>query len=162
MHALHILYIVADFPPQLGTITYEGVSTAGYTGYTLVCSTNREVHLSQASTLSVQWVDPNGNVIISGDDFSISGTQGPSSDVIITSRLTFNSLTTSQAGLYICRTFLTIPGTVVNYQVEYRFTVTIKCECTDKCSRLKLLNIFVGSTSSRCCYYLCKPRCSRL
>ena len=139
MHALHILYIVADFPPQLGTITYEGVSTAGYTGYALVCSTNREAALNPASTLSVQWLDPNGNVIMRGDDFSISGTQGPSSDVNITSRLTFNSLTTSQAGLYTCRTFLTIPGTGIDHQVEYNFTVTVKCECTDKHSRLKLM-----------------------
>ena len=139
MHALHILYIVADFPPQLATVTDEGVSNAGYTGYALVCSTIREADLNPASTLSVQWLDPDGNVIMRGDDFSISGTQGPSSDVNITSGLTFNSLTTSQAGLYTCRTFLTIPGTVVSHQVEYNFTVTVKCEYPDKCSRLKLM-----------------------
>ena len=119
---------VVDFPPQLVTITDEGVSTAGYPGYTLVCTTNREASLNPASTLAVQWLDSDGNVITSGDVFSISGTQGPVSDVSITSRLTFNSVMTSQAGLYTCRTFLTIPGTVVDHTVEYNFTVTIKCE----------------------------------
>ena len=119
--------IFADFPPQLVSITDEGVSTAGYAGYTLVCTTNREEDLNPASTLTVQWLDPEGDMITSGGDFSISGTQGPSSDVSITSRLTFNSLTTSQAGLYTCRTFLTIPGTVDNHKVEYNFTVAVKC-----------------------------------
>ena len=162
MHALHILYFVADFPPQLVTVTDEGVSTAGYTGYALVCTAHREIDLSEESTLTVQWVDLEENVITSGDDFSISGTQGPSRDVNITSRLTFNSLTTSQAGLYTCRTFLTIPGTVIDHQVEYNFTVTVKCESYHKHSRLKLFNIFVGSTSFRCCYYLYKSQCSHL
>ena len=104
------------------------MSTAGYTGYALVCTTNREANLNPASTLAVQWLDSDGNMIISGDVFSISGTQGPVDDVSITSRLTFNSLMTSQAGLYTCRTFLTIPGTVVDHRVEHNVTVTVKCE----------------------------------
>ena len=102
--------------------------TAGYSGYTLVCTTNREAGLNPASTLTIQWLDSDGNVITSGDDFSISGTQGPVNDVNITSKLTFSSLMTSQAGLYTCRTLLTIPGTVVDHTVEDNFTVSVKCE----------------------------------
>ena len=118
-----------DFPPQLVTVTDEGVSTAGYTDYTLVCTANRAADLNPLSTLTVQWLDSEGNEITNGDDFSISGTQEPSSDVNITSRLTFNNiLMTSQAGLYTCRTLLTIPGTVDDHQVEDNFTVTVKCE----------------------------------
>ena len=104
------------------------MSTAGYSGYTLVCTTNREAGLNPASTLTIQWLDSDGNMITSGDDFFITGTQGPVSDASITSRLTFNSLMTSQAGLYTCRTLLTIPGTVVDHVVEDNFTVTVKCE----------------------------------
>ena len=104
--------------------------TAGYSGYTLFCTTDRDADLNPASTLTIQWLDSDGNVITSGDGFSITGTQGPVNDVNITSRLTFNSLMTSQAGLYTCRTLLTMPGTVVDHVhvVEDNFTVTVKCE----------------------------------
>ena len=104
------------------------MSTAGYSGYTLVCTTDRDADLNPASTLTIQWLDSDGTVISSGDDLSISGTQGPVNDDHITSRLTFNSLMTSQAGLYTCRTLLTIPGTVVDHIVVDNFTVTVKCE----------------------------------
>ena len=123
------------------------MSTAGYTGYTLVCTTNREPDLNPASTLTVQWLNPEGN-ITNGDDFSISGTQGPSSEVSITSRLTFNNiLMTSQAGLYTCRTLLTIPGTVVNHEVEYNFTVTVKCESSHNVWYDTRLNDFITCIS---------------
>ena len=119
---------IADFPTQLVNVVDEGVSTAGYPAYTLVCTTNREADLNPASTLTIQWLDSDRTVISSGDDFSISGTQGPVNDVSITSRLSFDSLMTSQAGLYTCRTLLTIPGTVVHHVVEDNFTLTVKCE----------------------------------
>ena len=104
------------------------MSTAGYSGYTLVCTTNREADLRSSSTLSVQWLDSDGNLITDGDGLIITGSQGPSNDISLTSRLTFNSLLTSQAGLYTCRTLLTIPGTVVDHPVEYNFTVAVKRE----------------------------------
>ena len=123
-----LLYIVADFPPQLVNVTDEGVSTAGYSGYTLVCTTDRDGDLSPMSTLTLQWLDSEGNLITSGDSLTITGSQGPSNDISLTSRLTFNSLLTSQAGLYTCRTLLTIPGTVIDHPVEHNFTVAVKRE----------------------------------
>ena len=122
------LTIIADFPPQTVTVTDEGVSTAGFSGYTLICNTNREQDLPSSSTLMVQWLGPDGNTITTGNGFTIIGTQGPSNDITLTSRLTFSNLLTSQAGLYTCRTLLTIPGTAVDHTVEHNFAVTVKRE----------------------------------
>ena len=80
------------------------------------------------STLSVQWLDPNGSVV-DGDSFSISGTPGPSSDIILTSRLSFLNLLTSQSGEYRCRSLLSIPGTgISNHHVKGSFFVEVNCE----------------------------------
>ena len=132
MYTVSLIFIltIADFPPQLVNMTHEGVSTAGYSGYTLSCTTSREEDLNPSSTLTLQWLDPDGIQITSGDRFTISGNQGPSRHFNITSRLTFNSLYTSQAGIYTCRTLLTITGTIVDHTVTHNFTVTVKCKST--------------------------------
>jgi hypothetical protein len=75
----------------------------------------------------VQWLDPRGNVISSGENFTISGV-GPTNDVGLISRLVFNSLYTSQAGDYTCRTLQTIPGTVINHPEPVTFSIQVKCK----------------------------------
>ena len=125
---MHILY--TDFPTQLVYVTTEGISAAGFSGYTLMCNTSREPDLPPISTLAVEWLDPRGNVISSGENFTIS-TAGPTNDVGLTSRLVFNSLYTSQAGVYTCRTLQTIPGFVDNHPELFAFTVQVKCEHSD-------------------------------
>lgn len=128
---LFYLFIAIGFPPQHVNVTDEGTSIAGSSGYTLICTITRERDLSPMSTLSVQWLDPDGSVI-DGDGFSVSGTQGPSSDIVFTSRLTFLNLLTSQSGHYICRSLLTIPGTgISNYPVDSSFFVEVNRESKD-------------------------------
>ena len=76
----------------------------------------------------MQWLDLNDVVISEGNpNHTISG-GGPTTNTVLTSRLTFNSLYTSQAGEYSCRTLLTIPGTVDNHAIEEIFTVAVKCK----------------------------------
>jgi hypothetical protein len=108
-------------------VTTEGISTAGFSGYTLICNTSREPDLSSTTTLAVEWLDPRGNFISSGENFTISGV-GPTTDVRLISRLVFSSLYTSQAGVYTCRTFQTIPGTVINHPEPMTFPIQVKCE----------------------------------
>ena len=112
----------------MAPITTEGSSIAGLSGYTLICSASKNQFLSDSSTLAVQWLDVNG-AIISEDNanFTVSDV-GPTSNTVLISRLTFNSLFTSQAGVYTCRTLLTIPGTVDNHSIEETFLVSVKCE----------------------------------
>ena len=118
----------AGFPTQLvDDITDEGVSLAGFSGYTLICNTSREPDLPSETTLAVQWLDPRGNIISNGENLTISGA-GPTNDGSLTSRLVFNSLYTSQAGEYTCRTLETIPGTVTNHPELVTFPVQVKCE----------------------------------
>lgn len=112
-------------------ITDEGLSIAGLSGYTLICSTSKNQFLSSSSTLAIQWLDTNDMVITrSREDSSIFTVSsfGPTADTVLTSRLTFNSLYTSQAGMYTCRTLLTIPGTVTNHTMEVKFLVSVKCK----------------------------------
>lgn len=108
-------------------VSAEGPSVAGLSGYTLICNTSKEPDLVSASTLVVQWLDQRGSIIRDGVNFTISGS-GPTNDTVLTSRLTFNNLYTSQAGVYTCKTLLTIPGTVNSYPELVQFTVYVKCE----------------------------------
>lgn len=120
-------FYVTGFPPQRVNLTDEGIPTAGYSGYTLICTTTREQDLSPLSTLSVQWLGPDGRVV-DGDGFIINGIQGPSNTIMLTSRLTFVSLLPSQTGEYTCRSLLTIPDTeVTNHTVDATITVEVKC-----------------------------------
>ena len=124
-----LIVYLAGFPTQdVDSIIAEGVSTAGYSGYTLICNVSKEPDLPPSSTLAVEWLDPNGSVINDGTNFTISRS-GPTTSTVLTSRLTFNNLYTSQAGEYTCRTFETIPNIVTNHPVLMYFTVNVKCEC---------------------------------
>ena len=121
-------YPPVGFPTQMvDPITDKGISTAGFSGYTLICYCNKEPDLPPTSTLMVQWLDLSGGTVADGGNFTISGS-GPSTDIVLTSRLTFNSLYTSQAGQYTCKTLLTIPDIVTNHPMSVTFTVAVKCE----------------------------------
>ena len=109
---------------MVDAITDEGISMAGFSGYTLICNTSKE---PLRPALAVQWLDPRGIVIVSGTNFTISGS-GPTTDTVLTSRLTFNNLYTSQAGQYTCQTLQTIPGIVSNHPETVTFTVAVKCK----------------------------------
>ena len=120
--------MLTGFPLQNVTVTDEGVSTAGYAGYSLLCTVTREPDLSSLTTISIQWLDPSG-LEISGDQTINISSEGSANDDIVTSALVFDSLLTSQAGEYTCRTAMTIPGTdIFNYTVDEAFTVTVKCK----------------------------------
>ena len=105
----------------------EGTSVAEFSGYTLICNTSKEPDLLSISTLTVQWLDQRGSRIIDGVNFTISES-GPTTDTVLTSRLIFNNLYTSQAGVYTCKALLTIPGTINSHPELMQFTVYVKCE----------------------------------
>ena len=143
----NIIITFAGFPSQNVTVTEEGLSIAGYLDYALLCTVTREQHLSSSSIISIQWLGPNG-LISTGENFTVNNSEGSGSgydtlDVLrdaftttyyveqsanmVTSRLQFKHLLTSQAGEYTCRTFLSIPSTqILNYSVVEMFTVTVR------------------------------------
>ena len=121
--------VVVGFPAQYVTVTDEGVPTAGYAGYSLLCTVTREQDLSSSTTISIQWLEPSGLEISGGDQAINISSEGSANDVTVTSSLVFNSLLTSQAGEYTCRTSMTIPGTdIFNYTVDETFTIAVKCK----------------------------------
>ena len=125
---MYMYSLSTGFPTQfVDDIAVEGVSLAGFSGYTLICNTSREPDLPSTSNLTVEWLDPRENIISNGENFTISGA-GSTNDVGLISRLVFNSLYTSQAGVYTCRTLQTIPGTVTNHPELVTFPVQVKCE----------------------------------
>lgn len=128
MYALVIFLsiIISAISTLVDPITTEGISTAGFSGYTLICNTSKTSYLPSASTLAVEWLSPSGNVINSGTNFTITGT-GPTTNVVLTSRLTFNILLTSQAGVYTCRSLQTLPGVIANHPTSVTFLVQVKC-----------------------------------
>lgn len=128
-------YNYAGFPKQIvDPIIAKGSPIVGISGYTLICNTSRGLSLPSTSTLSVNWLDPSGSVIVNGENFTTSGS-GPTNGSFLTSRLTFNRLHTLQAGEYTCRTLQTIPGVgggVQNHFEAVTFTVTVKREFSKK------------------------------
>ena len=143
-----------DFPIQFADVTAENIFTPGFSSYTLICNTSRELDLSPTSTLAVEWLDPTGNVISSGVNFTISGV-GPTTNVGLISRLVFNSLYTSQAGNYTCRTLQTIPGIVINHPELVIFTIQVKCELSITDTRIKIkLILYSCSACSHITYDL--------
>ena len=123
------LYLTSDFPVQtVVPVTDEGSSIAGLSGYTLICNVGRNRFLSPSATLAVQWLDQNDAVISEGNPNFTVYDVGPTTNTVLTSRLTFNSLYTSQAGGYSCRTLLTIPAIVDNHTIDQTFTVSVKCK----------------------------------
>ena len=117
----------SDFPPHNASIYDDGDSSAGSSNYVLACFVQREGDLSNSSTLAVKWLSPNGSVISSGDNFTVSDA-GPTNASRLTSRLSFANMYTSQAGTYTCRSLLTIPGTVNDHPYSVPFTVKLKCK----------------------------------
>ena len=95
----------AAFPVQLVQLTREGTSTAGHS-LTLICQTTRDAQLS--ATLELEWIGPGGCLVEEGGGVSIVG-RTSTEDESLSSMLIFDSLRTSQGGLYRCRVNLTIP-----------------------------------------------------
>ena len=128
-HIDYVSWFVSGFPPQNVTVTDEGMSIAGYSDYSLLCTVNRNQHLSSSSMISIQWLGPDGLEVSEENQFIITSSEESTNDIVVTSSLIFNSLLTSQAGEYTCRTSMTIPGTdVLNYTVDQTFIVSVKCK----------------------------------
>ena len=123
--------ICIGFPTQKVDPVYaEGTSIAGFSGYTLICNTSKEPDLLSTSTLTVQWFDQRGSMIRDGRNFSTSES-GPTTDAVLTSRLTFSNLHTSLSGIYTCKSLLTIPGIINNHAEQVQFIAYVKCELKD-------------------------------
>ena len=119
--------MLSGFPPQNASIYDDGDSSAGSSNYVLICSVQREGDLSNSSTLAVEWLSPNGSVISSGDNFTVSDA-GPTNASRLTCRLSFTNMYTYQTGTYTCRSLLTISGTVDGHPYSVPFTVKLKCK----------------------------------
>ena len=124
----YYVWFITGFPPQNTTVTDEGVSIAGYSGYSLLCTAIRDQDLSSSTTISILWLDSNG-LEVSGNQSTNMSSEGSANNDMVTNRLSFDSLLTSQAGEYTCKTAMTIPGTdILNYTVDETFIVTVKCK----------------------------------
>lgn len=77
--------------------------------YSVECNATRDLDLESDTTLEIEWLDSNGLLIRGGDEITISGDTS-TNGLTLTSTLTFNSITTTQAGPYYCSVNLTIPG----------------------------------------------------
>ena len=105
------------------SIVTEGSSVAGLS-YTLVCMASRTSTLSLA-TMEIEWIDLQGNVVISNENIVISGPNSTTEEML-TSRLTFNSLRTSSGGTYTCQVNMTIPTIVRDHPVTRSQDVRVK------------------------------------
>lgn len=98
-----------------------GIQTAG-TAYTITC-----IALKSASGFSqspqVMWRNPNGNLVANGGGITLGN---PVSDSLRTVQaLTFNTLSTSEAGAYSCEATLSSSALTTSYQVNQSHTVSV-------------------------------------
>ena len=98
-----------------------GTQIAG-SAYTLSCIALKSVSgLTQSA--QTQWIGPagvplatTGNIVVGG---AVTGA------LTTTQNVTFSSLSTSDAGVYTCRSTLSSPALATPYQTMQTFTVTV-------------------------------------
>lgn len=105
-----------------------GMPTAG-NNYSLECNITRRDTLSPLTLLEAIWLDPEGNLISTGNDSNLVITGSSTTEAVIISLLTFRPLRTSHAGEYTCLGNMTIPDSrVTDLQMNETTSVIIASE----------------------------------
>ena len=97
---------------------------AGSEDLTLTCRVNKVID-GLTNLTSAQWMTTSG-LVITGDDITINETIVDEMTTTVT--LSFSSLHTSHAGVYMCQGTLDLPATVTNFTSEPT-TVIVSVRC---------------------------------
>ncbi len=123
-----IFSFLSAFPPQIIQVQPQVIEVlAGETSF-LYCNASRQSTLSPSTTLEIFWLSSRNEIISTTSDVILAGDTTSTTNLVITSSLTFTRVRTSQAGTYTCVVNMTIPGVVVDHQVSRSVTLTVQCE----------------------------------
>ena len=98
---------------------------AGSENLTLTCTVNKVID-GLTNIPSAQWMTTSG-LVITGDDITINETIIDEMTTTVT--LSFSSLHTSHAGVYICQGTLELPATVTNFtSMPTNVSINVRCK----------------------------------
>ncbi len=121
------LFFLSAFPPP--NIQVQPQVTEVLAGDTSIisCNASRQSTLSPFTTMEIFWLSSRNEIISTTSDMILAGDTTSTTNLVITSSLTFTRVRTSQAGTYTCVVNMTIPGVVVDHQVSKSVTLTVQC-----------------------------------
>ena len=130
---MYLSSVPADPLEVIAGVSEAGPVGAGSAGLTLTCTVT-EVISGLTNMPSAHWMGPSGPVT-SGDDIVMTETF--SNDTTVTVTLSFSSLHTSHAGLYICQGTVVSPAAADDVTITSTpDSVTVSCKlalCMEKC-----------------------------
>ncbi len=119
---------MSAFPPQIIQVQPQVIDVLAGETSILFCNASRQSTLSPSTTMEILWLRGSNEIISTTSNIIIAGYQTSTTDLVLTSSLTFTRVRTSQAGTYTCVVNMTIPGVVVDHQVSRSVTLTVQCE----------------------------------
>ncbi len=123
-----IFAFLSAFPPPIIQVQPQVMEVlAGETSF-LFCNASRQSTLSPSTTMEIFWLSSRNEIISTTSDVILAGDITSTTNLVITSSLTFTRVRTSQAGTYTCVVNMTIPGVVVDHQVSRSVTLNVQCE----------------------------------
>ncbi len=124
----YIFAILSAFPPPIIQVPPQVMEVlAGETSF-LFCNASRQSTLSPSTTMEIFWLSSRNEIISTTSDMILAGDITSTTNLVITSSLTFTRVRTSQAGTYTCVVNMTIPGVVVDHQFSKSVTLDVQCE----------------------------------
>ena len=110
---------------------------------TLTCTVN-EIIYGLTNIPSAQWMTTTG-LVITGDDFTINETIIDEMTTTVT--LSFSSLNTSHAGVYMCQGTLDLPANVTNFtSTPSTVTVSVRCKLLSVYDPYYLMSVHIVPT----------------
>ncbi len=120
--------ILSAFPPQIIQVQPQVIEILAGETSILFCNASRQITLSPSTTMEIFWLRGSNEIISTTSDIIIAGYQTSTTNLVITSSLTFTRVRTSQAGTYTCVVNMTIPRVVVDHQVARSVTLNVQRE----------------------------------
>ena len=121
------IFLAAFPPPNIQVQPQVTEVLAGDTSI-ISCNASRQSTLSPSTTMEIFWLSSRNEIISTTSDMILAGDITSTTNLVITSSLTFTRVRTSQAGTYTCVVNMTIPGVVVDHQVSRSVTLNVQCE----------------------------------
>ena len=123
-----VVFILSAFPRQIIQVQPQFIEVLAGETSILFCNASRQSTLSPSTTMEIFWLRDRDEIISTTSDIIIAGYQTSTTDLVITSSLTFTRVRPSQAGTYTCVVNMTIPGVVVDHQVARSVTLNVQRE----------------------------------
>ncbi len=123
-----IFAFLSAFPPPNIQVQLQVTEVLAGDTSIISCNASRKSTLLPSTTMNLFWLSSRNEFISTTSDMILAGDITSTTNLVITSSLTFTRVRTSQAGTYTCVVNMTIPGVVEDHQVARSVTLNVQCE----------------------------------